>query len=483
MVHTPLRMEKVSLESAPVTIGSTSQARCERSLEPPRPNVRKLSGITRRQLLQYAGKTAFVLPAFPLVGSLTGCGGAPATSATPPPPPPVSDDEFLDEVERAIYLYFWEQASAATGLVKDRAVATGGNDSRTVASIAATGFGLTALCIGHSRGYGDAAQIQSRVATTFSFLANLQSSLQATTGGFFYHFLDMNTGDRAFTCEVSSIDTSILLCGILACRQYFKDAQIQNLATQIYNNVNWPWMLNGGAAFSMGWTPESGFLPNRWDTYCELMMIYLLAIGSPTNPVAASSWDAFTRPTLTYQGLTYITNYYSPLFIHQYSHAWFDFRNKSDNYANYFNNSVTATQAHKLYCLSLQSQFSDYSDNLWGITASDSINGYTAWGGPPAMGQIDGSLVPCACGGSLAFDFADCLAVLRNIRDKYPLAWQRYGYINAFNPLSGWYDSDVIGIGAGINMLMAENQRTNFVWNTFMANPEPQAAFALVGLR
>jgi hypothetical protein len=242
-------------------------------------------------------------------------------------------------------------------------------------------------------------------------------------------------------------------------------------------------MLNGGAAFSMGWTPENGFITSRWDTYSELMMIYLLAIGSTTNPVPVSSWDAFTRPTLTYQGLTYITNLEAPLFIHQYSHAWFDFRNKSDKYANYFNNSVSATNAHKLFCLSLQSQFSDYQSNLWGITASDSASGYVVWGGPPAMGPIDGSVVSCAAGGSLAFASSDCLAVLRNIRSQYPLAWQRYGFVDAFNPLSGWYDPDVIGIDAGITMLMAENQRSSFVWNTFMSNPEAQNAFAAVGLK
>jgi hypothetical protein len=270
---------------------------------------------------------------------------------------------------------------------------------------------------------------------------------------------------------------------VLTCRQYFQDSQIQGLATQIYNRVNWPWMLNGGAAFSMGWTPESGFLSARWDTYCELMMLYLLAIGSTTNPVPASAWAAFTRPTLTYQGLTYITNLSAPLFIHQYSHAWFDFRNKQDRYANYFNNSVTATQAHKLFCLSLQPQFKDYQSNLWGITASDSQGGYTAWGGPPAMGVIDGSIVPCAAGGSLPFLPADCIAVLRNIRAQYPQAWQRYGFLDAFNPLTGWYDSDVLGIDAGITMLMAENQRSSFVWNTFMTNPEAQSSFSAVGLK
>ena len=392
--------------------------------------------------------------------------------------PQTSDDEFLDQIQRATFLFFWEQASPTTGLVKDRALAAG-NDTRTVSSIAATGFGLTALCIGHKRGYGDPAQIEARVNATLSYLLNQLP----TVNGFFYHFVDMNTGARVWNCEVSSIDSSILLCGVLTCRQYFQNSQIQTMAAQIYNRVNWPWMRNGGDAFSMGWTPEKNFISDRWDEYSELMMIYLLAIGSTTNPVPASAWDAFTRPLFTYQGLSYITNQGAPLFIHQYSQEWYDLRNRQDKYTNYFNNSVTATKAHKLFCLSLEPQFKDYQENLWGITASDSVTGYTAWGGPPAMGEPDGSIVPCATGGSLPFVPADCIAVLRNIREQYPRAWQRYGFVDAFNPLTNWYDPDVIGIDAGITMLMAENQRGGFVWNTFMTSPEAQSAVAAVGLK
>ena len=431
--------------------------------------------MSRREMLTRIAKAALAVPALGIASSMLSCGGA-SPSTTTTTPPALTDDQFLDQMQKAMFLFFWEQASATTGQVKDRALA-GGGDTRTVSSIAATGFGLTALCIGHKRGYADAAQIQDRVTATLTFLSNL-----ASVNGFYYHFIDMNTGARAFTSEVSSIDTSILLCGVLTCRAYFPDGTIQDLASQIYDRVNWPWMLNGGSAFSMGWTPEDGFIDTRWDTYSELMMIYLLAIGSTTNPVPASAWDAFTRPAFTYQGLTYITNLYAPLFIHQYSHAWFDFRNKSDAYSNYFNNSVTATKAHKLFCLSLQSEFSDYQDNAWGITASDSASGYTAWGGPPEMGNIDGTIVPCAAGGSLPFQPTDCIAVLRNLQAKYPLAWQRYGFIDAFNPVTGWYDSDVLGIDAGITMLMAENQRSGFVWDTFMANPEAQSAFTAVGL-
>jgi hypothetical protein len=429
-------------------------------------------GLTRRELLKGCAKAALALPACNVLAAMGSCGGK---SATPAPALPVSDDEFLDQIERAAFLFFWEQASPVTGQVKDRALAAG-NDTRTVSSIASTGFGLTALCIGHQRGYGDASQIQGRVAATLDFLANRLPNVK----GFFYHFVDMDTGARVRASELSSIDTAILLCGVLTCRQYFRDAHIQELAGQIYNRVDWPWMLNGGTAFSMGWTPEHGFLSGRWDTYSELMMIYLLGIGSTTHPVPASCWDAFSRPAFTYQGLSYVTNLNAPLFIHQYSHAWFDFRNQRDKYANYFDNSVTATRAHKLFCLSLQKQYPDYQENLWGITSSDSAHGYVAWGGPPQMGSIDGSVVPCATGGSLPFATSACIAVLRNIRSQYPLAWQRYGYVDAFNPLTHWYDPDVIGIDLGITMLMAENQRANFVWNTFMRNVEVQSAFAQV---
>src|SRR5207245_11389680 len=196
-----------------------------------------------------------------------------------------------------------------------------------------------------------------------------------------YHFLDMTTGARAFQCDVSSIDTASLLCGLLMCGQHFsQDSQIPRMATQIYEKVNWQWMLNGGPTLSMGWTPEKRFLSARWEHYCELMMIYLLGIGSPTHPLPASSWNAWKRTVIKYQGIEYISGD-DPIFTHQYSQAWFDFRNKKDSYANYFENSVKATKAHKLFCLSLRDRFPDYSEDLWGISASDYVKGYTAWGG------------------------------------------------------------------------------------------------------
>ena len=432
----------------------------------------------RRKLLQFLGQGILLAP----FASLQSCGGG-AGSSSPPPggggnPYQGTDEQLLDAIQQGAFQFFWNETNPSTGQIKDRALLNG-HDTRTMSSIAATGFGLSSLCIGDARGYGKTADIVTRVRNTLSFLYNSMPHVH----GFYYHFVDMNTGQRVGTSEVSSIDTSILLCGVLTARAYFQDAQIEDLATKIYNRVDWPWMLNGGPAFSMGWHPESGFLNNRWDHYCELMMIYLLGIGSPTNPVSPDTWTAWTRPTITFQGLTYISGN-DPLFTHQYSHAWFDFRNKKDAYANYFDNSVTATKAHKLFCLSLASQFSDYSDNLWGISASDYAGGYTAWGGPPPQGPIDGSVVPCATGGSLPFVYTDCIRVLRTIRTTYATkAWGLYGFADAFNPLTGWYDSDVLGIDLGITMLMAENYRTGMVWKTFMKNAEPVAAMQKVGFQ
>jgi hypothetical protein len=433
--------------------------------------------VNRRKLLQMGGQALCLAP----FASFYGCGAGQKQASVQNPtgtPYQGTDQQLLDDIQRGIFQFFWNETNPNTGQIKDRAFLNG-NDTRTMSSIAATGYGLAALCIGDARSYAKTADITTRVRNTLQFLWSQMPNMN----GFYYHFVDMNTGQRWATCELSSIDSSILLCGILTARQYFQDAQIQTLATQIYNRVNWPWMLNGGNTFSMGWTPEGGFLAARWSHYCELMMIYLLGIGSPTNPVPASTWDAWTRPTYTYQGLTYISAG-DPLFTHQYSQAWFDFRAKKDAYANYFDNSVTATKAHKLFCMSLSSQFSDYANDLWGISASDYVKGYTAWGGPPAMGPIDGTIVPCATGGSLPFLYSDCITVLRMIRGAFGArAWGLYGYVDAFNPLTGWYDTDVLGIDLGVTMLMAENYRTGLVWNAFMKNPEAQAAMQKVGFQ
>jgi hypothetical protein len=430
--------------------------------------------VTRREMLK---ATALSLVALPGLASVALAFKQKAFDEPTRTPYRGSDDQLLDEIERAAFDFFWNEASAVTGQVRDRALLNG-NDHRRIASIAATGFGLTGLCIAESRGYGKAAAIRDRVRQTLRFLERQLPNEH----GFFYHFIDMETGERAWNCELSSIDTSLLLCGVLAVRQHFNDAEIQDRANAIYERVDWPWMLNGGETFSMGWKPGSGFLSSRWNHYSELMMIYLLALGSPTHPVSSETWKAWTRPIVKFQGFEYISGH-DPLFTHQYSQAWFDFRHKRDAYANYFTNSVTATEAHKAFCVSLRDEFPDYSDHLWGISASDSAAGYQAWGGPPRIGRLDGSIVPCATGGSLPFLQEDCMRVQRTIRECYPKAWGRYGCVDAFNPLTGWYDADVLGNDLGITMLMAENARSGFVWDVFMKNKDMQRAMERAGFK
>jgi len=426
--------------------------------------------MDRRKVLQMLTGAA-LLPGVPALAA----GGAALQSSSLSP----EDDVFLDDLERRGCLYFVEQAGAKSGQVLDRAAAfntNGKRDPRLMASIAATGFGLSALCVAEQRGYQPRAQVIAQVRRTLHY------HLEQMPGehGFFYHFNDVDLGGSYGGSEVSSIDTALLMCGVLTARAHFhQDAEIVHLATSLYERVDWPWMLNGGQTLSMGWRRGS-FLQSRWNHYCELMMLYLLALGSPTHPIDSACWDAWSRPTMKYAGFEYISAS-DPLFVHQYSHAWFDFRHKRDKYADYFANSITATRAHEAFCLSLGKP---YSLDYWGISASDSQHGYTAWGGPPGFGKIDGSVVPYTTAGSLPFLPADCLRVLRSLKERYgDKAWGRYGFCDAFHPDAQWYDPDALGIDLGIGVLMAENLRSGFVWQTFARNPEVAVAFRKAGFR
>ena len=385
------------------------------------------------------------------------------------------DDRFLEEVEKANYLYFWEQAHPQTGLVKDRCNVRQ-NDRGAVASIAATGFGLTALSIAEKRGFVPHAQARDRVLTTLRFLWKKLPH----HWGFFFHFAHVETGERQWDSEISSIDTALLLCGLLTCQRHFHHEEIRHLAYDIFNRVDWTWLSEDTSLLPHGWMPESGFLPYRWDGYSELMMMYLLGLGSYTHPLPQETWNAWKRTIFEFDGVRYIGSF-APLFVHQYSQAWFDFRRKRDKYADYFQNSILATQVHRQFCLELAKQFPTYSEDLWGITASDSEHGYVVWGGPPAIGPIDGTVVPSAAAGSLPFVPRECLRVLRTMKERYHDAWCRYGLVNAFNPLKRWYDTDVVGIDTGITMLMAENARTGFVWDTFMKNQEARRGMERAG--
>jgi hypothetical protein len=406
---------------------------------------------------------------------------APSVPPSTPPNRPAlseSDDAFLEELERANFLFFWEQVNPATGLVKDRCNVRA-PDNRVLGSIAATGFGLTALCIGERRGYVSYVQARDRALAAMRFLWKKLPQER----GFFYHWADINTGERLWKSEVSSVDTCILLCGILTCREHFAHTEINDLAQHIFNRVDWQWLSEDTLILPHGWSPETGFLQYRWDNYSELMMMYLLGMGSVSHPLPPTTWDAWKRTMFEYDGIRYVGSA-APLFVHQYSQAWFDFRAKRDKYADYFQNSIVATDIHRRFCLSLAKQFPDYSNELWGISASDSEHGYAIWGGPPKTGPIDGTLVPCAAAGSLPFLPQPVMRVLRTIEYRYGAGtWSRYGFVDAFNPLTKWYDSDVIGIDTGITMVMAENARTAFVWDTFMKNPEAQRGMERAGFK
>ena len=394
------------------------------------------------------------------------------------------DDRFLEDFSRRTFAFFWEQADRRTGIIRDRSTTDGGpanGASANIGSIASVGFGLSGMCIAAERGWYPRAAVVERTETTLRWFAEEMPQER----GWFYHFVDLGTGARAWQSELSSIDTALLLSGVLTVRSCFgDDADVVRYANAIYRRVDFQWMLAGGTTLSHGWKPESGFLPGRWDRYCELMILYALAIGSPTHPIPASSWYAWSRPVMTFGSYSYIS-WSDPLFVHQYSHAWIDFRRVRERgtaSVDWFQNSIVATRAHKAFVLTLAGEFPGYSENIWGITASDSRKGYVAWGGPPRHPAIDGSVVPAAAAGSLMFTPDITLPALRAMRARFgDRIYGRYGFADAFHPANGWVDPDVIGIDLGISLLSAENLRSGRVWRWFMQTPEIAAAIKAIG--
>ena len=404
--------------------------------------------------------------------------GIPAVLAAAPRRLSHEEDRFLEALSQRSFRFFREQADPSTGLVRDRSLADRGTpDERTIASSAATGFGLTALCIGAGRGWITRAQARDQALATLRFYAEKS----AHEHGWFYHFVEASSGERRWRCELSSIDTILLLAGMLTARGYFSgDAEIARLVRAVWDRIDFHWMLNGDPnSLAMGWHPESGFIRNRWDHHCELGILYLLAIASPTNPLSVDSWYAWRRPTVTYAGYTYVSGA-PPLFVHQYAQGWIDFRGHHERRApgtDWFENSVTATLAHRRFCLDLHDRFPGYAGDIWGITASDSAHGYRGWGGPPATSDIDGTVVPCAAAGSLMLAPEVCLPAVMAMHRKFGgRIYKRYGFVDAFHPVNGWTNPDVIGIDLGMTLISAENLRTGRVWQWFQQNPEVRDA-------
>lgn len=400
------------------------------------------------------------------------------------------EDAFLEELSKRAFLYFWEQADPALGLVRERArlddsASASPDPQRAVGSIAATGFGLTALCIAAERDWRPRVLLVERARATLMFLAERQ----VHKNGWFYQRVNLRTGRREGRSEISSIAMAELLAGLLTARQCFADDPgIVRAAEAIYRRVDFPWMLNGHATLlARGWTPESEFREQRWDEAGEAMLLYILGAGSPKRPLPrpAESWAAWSRPQVVYEGLSYVQSA-APLSGHQYAQAWIPFQDWRDPVPpqpDWFENAAVATRAQQRFFQSLSAEFPGYSAHIWGLTSSDSRTGYRTWGGPPRDPALDGTVAPSAAAGSLMIAPAIALPALREMQARFgERIYGRYGFADAFQPTANWVSTDVIGVDLGITLLSAENLRGGRVWRWFMANEEVVSGLKQAGL-
>lgn len=399
-----------------------------------------------------------------------------------------ADDKFLEDLSRRTFQFFWEHTDLKNGLTLDRTTTDGKpkimSNGQKMASSAATGFALSGYCIAAERKWVKKKEAIERAKITLRFFADKSFHEK----GWFYHFTNQETGERFRQTEISTIDTALLLGGVLSVKQCFKDdKEIVRLADKIYDRIDFPYMLAGDKyLLSHGFKPESGFITHRWARFSEHQIIYILGSASRTHPLPVESWFAWERNPVEYENYKWFSGG-APLFVHQFPQAWLDLRNRKDSrppFVNYYENSVTATKAHRDFCITLKSEFPAYSENMWGITASDSEKGYLSWGGPPRHPRIDGTVVPCAAAGSLMFTPELSLAALTEMKAKFgDKIYGKYGFTDAFNPNNGWVNPDVIGIDLGITLLSAENLRSGKVWHWFMQNKEIIGALDKIGLR
>ncbi len=388
----------------------------------------------------------------------------------------------LTDLRHRAFQFFWFEANPTTGLVKDRAGNVHGDDY-TVASVAATGFGLAALPVGVEHGWISREQGERRAATTLRFVR----AKLAHEHGWLYHFVDQKDGQRVWRSEVSSIDTALFVAGALLAGERF-GGEVKSLADELYQRVDFQWMLTDGGAkpnetlLCHGWKPESGFLASRWNNYSEHLLLSLLAIGSPTHPVPTNCWDVWERNVGEYKGFK--TFACGPLFTHQYSQAFIDFRGKRDRRGfDYFESSVQATKANRQFCIDQSGSFKTYGSNVWGLSACDRPGGgYEAYGAPPGHEVHDGTVAPWATVASIAFTPDLALRAVGFMSSEFhPRLWGRYGFSNGFNLDRDWFADDVIGIDLGAALLLIENHETGKVWSWFMRNPHIDRAMRSAG--
>jgi hypothetical protein len=408
----------------------------------------------------------------------------------------------LLDLQRSTFRYFLKEVNPLNGLVRDS------TRKGAPSSITAVGLGLATYAVGAECGFIPRKEAVRRTLATLRFFWNsAQGEERDATGykGFYYHFLDMQTGRRTWRSELSTIDTTFLLAGMLAAAAYFDrenpaEGEIRKLADAMYRRADWQWALNGGATLSHGWKPERGFLKHRWDGYNEAILLYALALGSPTHPVSADSYRAWctTYRWRVLYGFEFL--YAGPLFMHQLSHVWIDFRGIQDEFMkakgiDYFENSRRATYAHRQYAIHNPRRFRGYNENCWGITASDGpgpatlkIDGvrrrfydYKARSIP--YGPDDGTIAPWAVVASLPFAPEIVLPAIRYIDETYPDTVSEYGFKCSFNPTfvsagKRWHSKGYYGLDQGPIVLMIENYRTGLLWRLMR-----QCPYLVTGLR
>ena len=415
------------------------------------------------------------------------------------PEPPHDDDALLDRLQWETFEYFLKEVNPANGLIADK------TQDDWPASIAATGLALAAYPIGVERGFMTRDDAVKIALTTLRFFRNsTQGTAPDATGykGFYYHFLDMKTGRRAWRCELSTVDTAFLLAGALTAAAYFdRDAQdeqqIRTLADELYRRADWRWAQHGGATVTHGYKPKSGFIKYRWEGYDEALLLYVLGLGSPTYPLSDESYPAWLSTYAWKKIYDYEFVYAGPLFIHQLSHIWIDFRGIRDEYMrekglDYFENSRRATYVQREYAIRNPNEFAFYDKDCWGITASDGpgpstlkVNGierrffdYVARGVP--HGPDDGTLAPWAVVASLPFAPEIVLPAIRYFTDRVKLnrptrTASRRASIRPTRPSSdnvyGWVSRWNYGLNQGPIVFMIENHRSGLIWRLMRQCP------------
>lgn len=389
---------------------------------------------------------------------------------------------LLEQLAKRAFDFFWNETHPESGFTKDRAN-NYERDSFDVSSIAASGYALASLPIAVRRGWLEKSRAIQRAEQMVE--SHLQLPHQR---GWLYHFIHWETGSRMWQSELSSIDTGLFVMGALFAAHAFNDASLLRTVNQFYERMDFQWMLTDGGAkphektLGHGWKPETGFLKHRWDHYAEMMFLYLLGLGSPTTPLPAECWDAWYRPLLRYQ--RYALLFGGPLFLHQMSHAYVDFRGKRDRLGyNYWIASRNATLAQRAFCIDMACRYKTYSEDVWGLTASDGPDGYRGYGAPGDI-EHDGTIAPTAPITSVIFTPNESLCALKAIYDRYhSRLWGRYGFGNAFNVDRDWWGKEVIGIDLGMMLLALENHQSGYVWEVCAKIPAIQRGMQASGFQ